>query len=177
MKRSVMFATATVTAALAGQAWACETMQDAMARFEEVKNAYIAAAPTLKPEQFTVWTNHLTTFGDTMGKMDYPGACAALDAAALELGFADAGGEADEGGDVAATGGESAGGKAGSGKAGDGGGGTTAPAATATEETAVAPAPAPAPTPAQVGQPEPATAAPAGIPGVWQQCPRGRCRN
>ena len=166
MRISMMIAAAAAAVAISGNAQACETLQDAMARFEEVKNDYVEIAPTMKPEQFTVWTTHLKAFGDRMGKMDYPGACAALDAAANDLGFA----SADENQTATKDGGKSGG------KSGD--------ATESASESASAPAVA-APAVAAVTEDtatdtatDTAAAAPAaGIPGVWQQCPRGRCRN
>ena len=140
----------------AGHADACSSLEEAMAKFEGVKNAYVAVAPTLKPEQFQVWSTHIQTFGDAMGKMDYPGACAALDTASVELGLTTA--EAPSGG--------SGGGKAGSGGMGGGAAAVTPPATGG--ETASPPSSG-----------ETAATAPAASGGetVWQECPRGRCRD
>ncbi len=71
----------------AGNAAACESLQDAMAEFEGVKNAYVAAAPNLKPDQFQIWAKHIQAFGDAMGKQNYGGACETLAMASIELGL------------------------------------------------------------------------------------------
>ena len=69
------------------QALACSDVTTVLAHFENVKNAYLEAAPTMKPEQFPVWAGHLETFGNAMSAQDFVGACQALDDAAVELGF------------------------------------------------------------------------------------------
>lgn len=76
-----------IFAVSAGSAMACGSMEDAMAHFEVVKDAYVEKAPQMTPEMFPVWTGHLETFGKKMGELDFGGACAALDQASLDLGF------------------------------------------------------------------------------------------
>ena len=85
MRLPAAIVTATFMTHAAGGALACESIDEAMAQFEEVKNAYIAAAQTLKPEQFEIWATHIQSFGDAMGQMNYAGACNALNAASIEL--------------------------------------------------------------------------------------------
>lgn len=137
-----------------GTAMACSSMEEAMAHFEVVKDAYVAKAPTMSPEMFPVWTGHLETFGKKMGALDFPGACGALDQASLELGF----GAAPASQDAAAP---------------------AAPAQPVQQEEVAQPAqPQPQPVqPVQQEQPQaPASdnqTASAG--GGWQECPRGRC--
>ena len=90
IKAAVLAVVGTLLAA--GNAGACETLQEAMAEFEGVKDAYVAAAPNMKPEQFQIWATHIQSFGDAMGRQDYATACATLQTAAVELGLADGGG-------------------------------------------------------------------------------------
>ena len=153
MIRCFLFASA--AALTAGSALACSDTTEVMAHFEKVKDAYIAKAPTMTPEQFPIWTGHLETFGDAMGKADFAGACAALDAASAELGF-------DVAPAVAAA---------------------PLPAPAQPEppkpaETQVTELPAPQPQPAQE-QPQPQPAQPQPQPAAaengWKECPRGRC--
>ena len=87
MKKLAVVVTVAGLGMAASQAHACDTLDEAMANFEDVKNAYVAAAPNLKPEQFQVWAKHIQAFGDSMGKQDYPKACETLTTAALELGL------------------------------------------------------------------------------------------
>ena len=133
-----------------------------MARFENVKDAYIAMAPTLSPDQFPVWADKIQAFGDAMGRMDYPGACAALDEVVVALELTAAGADAPQAGDsvTGKAGGQTGGGKSGTSDAGisDSGTSDVAPAASSGAET---PAPAAAPAPADA---------------AWKECPRGRCR-
>lgn len=85
MRRSLLLA-ATISLS-APAAMACSNQAEVMAHFENVKNAYLEAAPNLTPEQFPVWAGHLEVFGNEMSTLDFAGACLALDAAATELGF------------------------------------------------------------------------------------------
>jgi hypothetical protein len=85
MRRSLIVAAALSLSAPA--AIACTNQAEVMAHFENVKNAYLEAAPNLKPEQFPIWAGHLEVFGNEMSTLDFAGACGALDAAAVELGF------------------------------------------------------------------------------------------
>ena len=58
-----------------------------MAHFEVVKDAYLLKAPTMKPDEFPIWSGHIERFGDAMGTQNFAAACQALDDAAIELGF------------------------------------------------------------------------------------------
>lgn len=156
MKRSVALLFGASLALAAGNANSCETLQDAMTEFEGVKNAYVAKAPTMKPEMFQLWAKHIQAFGDAMGKQDYAAACATLAAASDELGL------------------------------GVGGETTTAvppPPPTPTEDGDNTPPPPP--TTADSGTPPPPptplTEDGAGgaedVAGTWKECPRGRCRD
>ncbi|MEM9138645.1 MAG: hypothetical protein AAGB15_02350 [Pseudomonadota bacterium] len=183
MSKRFLSVFAAATFLTAAPALACTSLQEAMGQFEEVKNAYVAKAPTMSPEQFPIWTGYLEKFGTAMGQSDFAGACAALSAASTELGFANAAAAA-----VAAP---------------------AQPAASTTEEVA-APAPAPAPSAeaaqaasgsgqsggllgggqsgqgggltgggqgqASASQPQPQqTPVAAAAEPVWVECPRGRC--
>ena len=160
-------AAAALLVTIPDQATACSTTDEVMAHFENVKNAYVAKAPSMTPEQFPIWTGHLEQFGDAMGRSDFAGACAALDAAAVELGFDVAPAIAAGAGDDPA-GGKAAGASTGKAGTSDDGAATTAGAA-ADGDTATGGA---------VLQPQ----AGAGTAGqvmrnaVWTECPRGRCR-
>lgn len=68
-------------------AMACTSLQEALGQFEEVKNAYIAKAPNMTPQQFSEWKGHLEKFGAAMQTADFAGACSALQTASVELGF------------------------------------------------------------------------------------------
>ena len=87
MKRTVVFLCGAVVALAASNAGACTTLQEAMQEFEGVKNAYVAKAPTMKPEKFQIWAKHIQAFGDAMGSQDYETACKTLAAASDELGL------------------------------------------------------------------------------------------
>ncbi|MEM7057021.1 MAG: hypothetical protein AAF557_05485 [Pseudomonadota bacterium] len=136
----------------AGSAMACANMDDAMAHFEVVKDAYVEKAPQMTPEMFPVWTGHLETFGKRMGELDFAGACAALDQASLDLGF-DAP-AASGGNEVAAPATQ---------PAGDDQGSTTVQTAPNSQDQDTQNPPAQAPV---SGGQEVA---------VWRECPRGRC--
>lgn len=90
--RPFAFAAAVVTGTLLSHgALACSDMNAAMTEFNKVKDAYIAKAPTLKPEQFQVWAKHIQGFSKALGTQDYAGACRSLEMASTELGLGDAG--------------------------------------------------------------------------------------
>ena len=95
-------ALAALMSGAAGQALACSDLNGVMAHFEAVKDAYLAKAATMKPEQFPIWTGHLETWSAKMQEQDFAGACAVLDTAATELGF-DVALSGAGGGAVAAT--------------------------------------------------------------------------
>ena len=80
MKRSIPAVIAALFFTTPDQAAACSSTEEVMAHFETVKNAYVAKAPNMTPEQFPIWTGHLERFGDAMGRSDFAGACAVLDA-------------------------------------------------------------------------------------------------
>lgn len=178
MRKSTIIAAIAIAVAAPAAAKECKTLQDAMARFNEIKVGYAKVAPTLKPEQFQVWTKHIKAFGGSMGKMDYAGACVALDAVSRDLGLektaAAGGGTGSTGGTGGGTGGTHGSGdggtgrkissSGGSGSGGGTGGGSGGGTGGGTGTTTVA-----------SGGGTPA-AGRAGIPGVWMECPRGRCR-
>ena len=87
MKKPVFALFGAAFALATGSANACTSLQDAMTEFEGVKNAYVAKAPTMKPEMFQIWAKHIQAFGDAMGKQDFAGACATLALASDELGL------------------------------------------------------------------------------------------
>lgn len=155
MIRSLTLAAA--AALSTGTALACSSTAEVMAHFENVKNAYVEKAPSMTPEQFPIWTGYLERFGDSMGKGDFAGACAALDQASLELGFG-----------VAATVAAPAPAPAPAPQPA-----TPQPAQTeVTELPAPQPQPQPQEQPAAQPQPQPA---PASADSGWKECPRGRC--
>ena len=139
---------------MAGAAQACANLNEAMAHFETVKNAYVAKAPQMTPEMFPVWTAHLENFGQRMGAQDYAGACAALDQASLDLGFTS---EAAAPAAPAAA--------------------ETAPAAPAAAETAPLATVEDSSQGSQNEQPasNPQPAAQVADGSGWKECPRGRC--
>lgn len=154
MKRTIVFLFGAAVALTAGNAKACETLQDAMTEFEGVKNAYVAKAPTMKPEMFQLWAKHIQAFGDAMGRQDYAAACATLTAASDDLGL------------------------------GVGGETTTAvppPPPTSADNTATPPPPPSTADNSATPPPPPATttveAGGNDVVGTWKECPRGRCRD
>ena len=114
----------------ASTASACESLQDAMTTFEGVKDAYVAAAPNLRSDQFQIWAKHIQAFGDAMGKQNYAKACETLAVASAELGLDGGGGSG--GSSTAGTGGTTTSGGGTSGPSTTGGA-TTAAAGTWTE--------------------------------------------
>ena len=134
----------------AGAASACANLNEAMAHFETVKDAYVAKATQMTPEMFPVWTAHLEKFGEHMGNQNYAGACAALDQASLELGF-----NTEAAAPAAA---ETAPAAVEAPKA------TELPATTTESESAQLPA---------ANDPQPSTQVAGG--SAWSECPRGRC--
>ena len=78
---------ATIFTMPAAHALACSDVTSVMAHFENVKDAYLEAAPNMKPEQFPIWAGHLEGFSAAMSAQDFAGACQALDDAAAELAF------------------------------------------------------------------------------------------
>ncbi len=87
MRLTVLAAVAALAAGTAGPALACNSTEEVLARFEVIKNAYVAKAPSMTPEQFQLWTGHLEQFGDAMGRLDFSGACETLEVAAVDLGL------------------------------------------------------------------------------------------
>ncbi len=81
-------------------ALACSSVDEVLAHYDTVLQAYIAKAPTMKPEQFGVWTDALQQFGDRMGEQDFAGACQAVDTAAADLGFGTAAAPSSSSGDI-----------------------------------------------------------------------------
>ena len=150
--RSLSFASA-ILVATAGYAAACTNLQEAMAHFEGVKNAYIEKASQMKPEQFPIWTKRIEEVGAAMGKSDFAGACEALDLASVELGFGGAAAGTNESATIAQPAQPAQ---------------PTQPSSTGTlsaSETTTQPA--------QPAQPS-AQVAEAGD-AAWKECPRGRC--
>lgn len=87
--RKITILTTTLLMGGAIPAAACTTPDETVAYFNEIKDAYVAHTPNMKPADYQVWAEYLRKFGELMSKNDMAGACDALDEAALELGFFD----------------------------------------------------------------------------------------
>ncbi len=66
---------------------ACSDTDSVLAHFNTVQQAYIEAAPSMKPEDFAIWSDALDRFGAAMGEQNFAASCQALDEAAVDLGF------------------------------------------------------------------------------------------
>ena len=89
MKNVLSAAVAVVAMSFAGQALACSDINSAMAKFNQVKDAFIPKAATFSPAQIEVWSTNVQAFGDRMGKQDFAGACQSLDVIVAELTMVD----------------------------------------------------------------------------------------
>ena len=85
MKKILSVVATLAAVSFSSQALACKDLDAAMARFNQVKDAFIPKAATFSPAQIQVWSENVQAFGDKMGKMDFPGACQSLDVIAIEL--------------------------------------------------------------------------------------------
>lgn len=168
--KPIAFATAILTGSLLSTSvLACNDLNEAMTEFNAVKDAYVAKAPTLKPEQFQVWAKHIQGFSTAMGKMDYAAACRSLEMASAELGLDSV--------DAATT---TATPPPPPPAASDSSNATPPPLpGTATESNNSATATAPVTPPANSGSsptPPVTSGTSSGSTPAWTECPRGRCR-